>query len=178
MFALPDIDDILSNQAFHHINKGEDYIGCEESSEKIVSRSLRHHQQPGVHQDLIPSGNDVVNDFQDRNRLCRDFNNTICFEMEAAGIMNEIPCLVARGICDYADTHKQHGWHHYAATVAAAYCKALLCKVGRQDLEDTRCLRELIEGIESFIGEVSEIQDMQRHNLSTYLCLNVCELII
>ncbi|KAK2050877.1 hypothetical protein LY76DRAFT_529594, partial [Colletotrichum caudatum] len=30
----------------------------------------------------------------------------ICFEMEAAGLMDKFPCLVIRGICDYADTHK------------------------------------------------------------------------
>ncbi len=43
------------------------------------------------------------------------------FEMEAAGLMNEFPCLVIRGICDYADSHKNDDWQEYASTVAAAY---------------------------------------------------------
>jgi hypothetical protein len=30
----------------------------------------------------------------------------ICFEMEAARLMDHFLCLVIRGICDYADSHK------------------------------------------------------------------------
>jgi hypothetical protein len=65
--------------------------------------------------------------------------------MEAAGIMDEIPCLVVRGICDYADTHKQDGWHHYAAAVAAAYGKAILLKIYGQDVEETKSMKNTME---------------------------------
>jgi hypothetical protein len=50
----------------------------------------------------------------------------LCFEMEAAGIMDELPSLVIRGICDYCDSHKNKVWQPYAAITAAAYSKALL----------------------------------------------------
>ncbi|KAF2830310.1 hypothetical protein CC86DRAFT_238346, partial [Ophiobolus disseminans] len=46
--------------------------------------------------------------------------------MEAAGLMNSFPCLVVRGICDYADSHKNKRWQLYAAATAAAYAKGLL----------------------------------------------------
>jgi hypothetical protein len=46
--------------------------------------------------------------------------------MEAAGLMNNFPCLVIRGICDYADSHKNKQWQRYAAATAAAYAKELL----------------------------------------------------
>jgi predicted benzoate:H+ symporter BenE len=46
--------------------------------------------------------------------------------MEAAGVMNTFPCLVIRGICDYADSYKDKRWQHYAAATAAAYAKLLL----------------------------------------------------
>ncbi|KAJ0413069.1 hypothetical protein BJY00DRAFT_320158 [Aspergillus carlsbadensis] len=46
--------------------------------------------------------------------------------MEAAGIMREYPCLVIRGICDYADERKNDAWQRYAAAVAAAFAKELL----------------------------------------------------
>ena len=46
--------------------------------------------------------------------------------MEAAGLMQDFPCLVIRGICDYSDTHKNKRWQHYAAATAAAYAKELL----------------------------------------------------
>lgn len=38
--------------------------------------------------------------------------------MEAAGLDN-FPCLVIRGISDYADTHKNDDWHENAASTAA-----------------------------------------------------------
>ncbi|RYP21593.1 hypothetical protein DL767_009233 [Monosporascus sp. MG133] len=46
--------------------------------------------------------------------------------MEAAGLMNDFPCLVMRGICDYGDSHKNDGWQRYAAAAAAAYAKEFL----------------------------------------------------
>jgi nucleoside phosphorylase len=49
--------------------------------------------------------------------------------MEAAGLMDRFPCLVIRGICDYADSHKNKRWQAYAAATAAAYAKELLCLI-------------------------------------------------
>jgi nucleoside phosphorylase len=46
--------------------------------------------------------------------------------MEAAGVMNIVPCLVIRGIADYADSHKNKIWQEYASATAAAYAKSLL----------------------------------------------------
>jgi nucleoside phosphorylase len=48
-----------------------------------------------------------------------------CFETEAAGAMNDFPCLVIRGVSDYCDAHKNNIWHGYAAAVAAAYAREL-----------------------------------------------------
>ncbi|WQF78469.1 Putative NACHT nucleoside triphosphatase, P-loop containing nucleoside triphosphate hydrolase [Colletotrichum destructivum] len=52
--------------------------------------------------------------------------SVLCFEMEAAGLMDKFPSLVIRGICDYADSHKTKEWQPYAAATAAAYAKELL----------------------------------------------------
>lgn len=47
--------------------------------------------------------------------------------MEAAGLLDaNFPCLVVRGISDYAGSHKNNQWQWYAAAVAAAYAKELL----------------------------------------------------
>jgi len=146
-FARPNTDDILFDEHFHHVNAGSDCSGCEQSSKrKVVSRPGRQSEQPVVHRGLILSGNGVVKNPSDRNKLRRDNKDAICFERGAAGIMDEIPCLIVRGICDYADTHKNDSWHHYAAAVAAAYCKALLRKVDSLDVEETRSMSELLEG--------------------------------
>ena len=47
--------------------------------------------------------------------------------MEAAGLMNtKFPCIVIRGISDYADSHKNEVWMEYAAATAALYARDLL----------------------------------------------------
>src|ERR1700728_2928362 len=55
--------------------------------------------------------------------------------MEAAGLMNDFPCLVTRGICDYSDTHKHKQWQSYAALTAAAYAKGLLNTIPPETLD-------------------------------------------
>ncbi|KAL2810850.1 nucleoside phosphorylase domain-containing protein [Aspergillus granulosus] len=58
-----------------------------------------HH--PHIHYDTIASGNRVVRDAKFRDHWGTR-SNILCFEMEAAGIMNTLSCLVIRGICDYS----------------------------------------------------------------------------
>ncbi|KAI0099771.1 nucleoside phosphorylase domain-containing protein [Nemania sp. FL0031] len=99
-YVQPESDDILYDQSFHHVNIGGDCRGCELSSErKIVVRTGRdRHRQPMVHRGLILSGSGVIENPEDRDRLRRGHDDAICFETEAGGIMDEIPCLVVRGI--------------------------------------------------------------------------------
>jgi nucleoside phosphorylase len=53
----------------------------------------------------------------DRNRLARK-EGIIAFEMEGAGVWDEVPCIVVKGVCDYADSHKHKGWQNFAAAKA------------------------------------------------------------
>ncbi|VUC29466.1 unnamed protein product [Clonostachys rosea] len=154
-YGRPRSKDVLFDPEFPHADPGYDCTGCEASDEKIIvartSRGVPH--VPAVHRGLILSGCGVIKNTQDRNMLSRGYQDAICYEMEAAGIVDEIPCLVIRGICDYADTHKQDGWHYYAAAVAAAYCKAILLKVCGRDAEgQVRMSKEM----KRFIGEMQE----------------------
>ncbi|PYH79601.1 purine and uridine phosphorylase [Aspergillus uvarum CBS 121591] len=139
-YGRPELEDVLYDPGFHHVNKGESCWACDVADErKVVARPVRAGKggYPVVHRGLILSGRGVIKNPEDLDRLRRGQDDAICFEMEAAGIVDEIPCLVIRGICDYADTHKQDGWHRYAAAVAAAYCKAVLCKIdGPEELKD------------------------------------------
>ncbi|MBE3046948.1 hypothetical protein IMZ48_31355 [Candidatus Bathyarchaeota archaeon] len=70
---------------------------------------------------------------QHRDKL-RDDWKVSCFEMEAAGLMDDFPCLVIRGICDYSDDHKNKIWQPYAAMTAAAYAKDLLRVVSSKEV--------------------------------------------
>lgn len=76
-----------------------------------------------------------------RQRLRQDLD-LLCFEMEAAGLMDNFPCLVIRGICDYADTHKNKRWQPYAAAVAAAYAKELLSIIPSSQVGRTQTIVE------------------------------------
>ena len=49
------------------------------------------------------------------DRVCAELGDMPCFEMEAAGLMNSFPCLVIRGIYDYADSRKNKMWQPYTA---------------------------------------------------------------
>lgn len=103
---------------------------CGEDPSKLIARKERGKFQlnPTIHYGLIASGNQLMKDAIIRDKLANE-KNVLCFEMEAAGLMNHFPCLVIRGICDYSDSHKNKEWQGYAAMVAAAYAKDLLYRI-------------------------------------------------
>jgi nucleoside phosphorylase len=63
-----------------------------------------------VHRGTIAAGKKAMKDGEDRDRLAKT-DNILCFEMEAAGALNDFPCLVIRGIPDYSDSHKNDKWY-------------------------------------------------------------------
>ncbi|KAL7815790.1 nucleoside phosphorylase domain-containing protein [Trichoderma gracile] len=73
----------------------------------------------------IASANSMMADASKRD-IAAKRAGAFCFEMEAAGLMNDFPCMVIRGISNYADAHKNDEWRCYAAATAAAYAKELL----------------------------------------------------
>ncbi|KAI3049428.1 hypothetical protein CBS147352_5964 [Aspergillus niger] len=102
---------------------------CELCDRKnLVTRSTRSSDRPVVHYGLIASGNQVIKHAQTRDQLAAQLN-ILCFEMEAAGLMDNFPCLVIRGVSDYSDSHKNKAWQGYAAATAAAYAKQLLATI-------------------------------------------------
>ncbi|GFF63793.1 hypothetical protein CNMCM8927_005575 [Aspergillus lentulus] len=115
-------NDVLFRAEFEHAG-GKDCRGCDPG--EIVERESRLHLSPVVHYGTIGSSNAVIKDGRVRDML-RDELDVKCVEMEAAGLMESFPCLVIRGICDYADSHKNKRWQPYAAATAAAYAKELL----------------------------------------------------
>ncbi|KAK1253048.1 hypothetical protein MKX08_004235 [Trichoderma sp. CBMAI-0020] len=105
---------------------------CPDRDGHVTKRSQRPTDDPGIHYGLIASGNHVIKNSQTRDKWAQD-HGVLCFEMEAAGIMNIFPSLVIRGICDYADAFKNKLWQEYAAATAAAYAKLLLGVVASPD---------------------------------------------
>lgn len=56
------------------------------------SDSDENRNNPVIHYGLIASGNAVMKSAQRRDEL-QDAWNVSCFEMEAAGLMDDFPCM-------------------------------------------------------------------------------------
>ncbi|KAF3396402.1 hypothetical protein F1880_006927 [Penicillium rolfsii] len=80
---------------------------------------------PKVHFGFVGSGDTVMKSGQHRDHIASQ-HDLIAFEMEASGVWDILPCLVIKGVCDYADSHKNKVWQHYAAATAASCMKAVL----------------------------------------------------
>ncbi|CAH0024927.1 unnamed protein product [Clonostachys rhizophaga] len=103
-----------------------------------------------VHYGLIASGNKVIKDANTRDEINEMLGgNVLCFEMEAAGL-TDFPCLVIRGICDYADSGKNDDWQEYAAAVAAAFAKELLGYIQPNEFEGELPMKDALERSEYF----------------------------
>ncbi|RSL47385.1 hypothetical protein CEP54_013432 [Fusarium duplospermum] len=150
-YKRPSNDDVLFKDDFRHVNSSGDCTECQAAGEEgVVLRRPRHEiDRSLVHMGLIMSGGGVVRNSEDRRRLRRGNEDAICFEMEAAGIVDQIPCLVIRGICNYADTHKNDDWRRYAAAAAAAYGKAVLTKVTGKEVRAAMRLQDLMIAVKS-----------------------------
>lgn len=119
--------DLLFQAGYDHLNGPyQTCHSCDQS--QLIHRLPRDSNAPKVHYGIIASGNQVMKHGITRDRLARE-HNILCFEMESAGLMNQLPCLAVRGICDYADSHKNERWQGYASLTATAYAKQLLSTI-------------------------------------------------
>ncbi|CCC13137.1 unnamed protein product [Sordaria macrospora k-hell] len=73
----------------------------------------------------IGSGDSVIRSGEHRDQIAKQ-TGVIAFEMEGAGVWDELPCIVIKGVCDYADSHKNKEWQSYAAATAASVAKAVM----------------------------------------------------
>jgi nucleoside phosphorylase len=118
---------------------------CGDDESKLIVRPERSDEDdnPAIHYGLIASANQLMKDAMIRDRLAAE-KDVLCFEMEAAGLMNHFPCLVIRGISDYSDSHKNNEWQGYAAMTAAAYAKDLLSRVLPNKVEAEKKISDIL----------------------------------
>lgn len=158
--------DILFDSEYDHCDENDTCDYCD--TQRVVVRPDRTSCEPVVHYGLIASGNQVIKHAKTRDRLARELG-ILCFEMEAAGVMDDFQCLVVRGICDYSDSHKNKQWQEYAAATAAAFAKELLSVVHAVQILDTPVLKsdgtsflEMV-GIPSFHSPNSHLLALRYH---------------
>jgi nucleoside phosphorylase len=140
--------DVLFQADCDHVGSSNTCDSCDKS--RLVSRRCRDSTDPYVHYGLIASGNQVIKHGSTRDRLAQELG-ILCFEMEAAGLVDHFPCLVIRGICDYSDSHKNKQWQYYAAAAAAAYAKELLSIASVSHMDRTPTARAIISVKSKFV---------------------------
>ncbi|KAK4444775.1 hypothetical protein QBC34DRAFT_474288 [Podospora aff. communis PSN243] len=121
--SRPDHPDRLFKASYDHPPGAPTCDDC--NMEQLQPRAQRLSEEPKIHYGVIASGNSVMRNGLERDRIAMEYS-ALCFEMEAAGMMDNVQCLPIRGICDYSDSHKDKFWQDYAAATAAAYARELL----------------------------------------------------
>ena len=117
------------------LNSSCDALGCDENflvprARLEAKRQLERDnsdeaQEPAIYVGPVASGDTVMKSGEDRDRIAKK-ERIIAFEMEGAGVWEEVPCIIVKGACDYADCHKNKKWQNFAAATAASASKAIL----------------------------------------------------
>ncbi|EXL73668.1 hypothetical protein FOPG_11125 [Fusarium oxysporum f. sp. conglutinans race 2 54008] len=142
------------------VHEGGESVVCSKScgDDKLVHRDERGEDEnsPTIHCGLIASGNQLMKDASLRDKLAAK-HDILCFEMEAAGLMNHFPCVIIRGICDYSDSHKNDEWQGYAAMAAAAYTKDLLLQVAPSSVQKEERIETLLGQLNDKVANIHQI---------------------
>jgi nucleoside phosphorylase len=101
-----------------------DDVGCDKK-QIYRQRASMEPIKPLIHIGPIACADTVMKSGEHRDRLVKS-DGIIGFEMEGTGVWDNIPCIVIKGVCDYADSHKDKAWQSYAAAAGASAAKTLL----------------------------------------------------
>jgi hypothetical protein len=147
-------NDRLFQSTYEHVQCA-DCRHCDPNEE--IQREERDSTEPEIHYGIIASGNTIIKDATTRDKIAGEIEeDCVCFEMEAAGLMNDFPCLVVRGICDYADSHKSDRWQRYAAATATAYGKEFLGYLPSEDIQKMQKAVDILDDSWSLLTPLQE----------------------
>lgn len=125
-----------------------DELGCE--NKHLVHRKGLHEYQlpksqldvqdpevrnPSIFIGCFGSGDTILKSAMHRDQISRR-HSILAFEMEGAGIWDELPCIIIKGISNYADGHwnaDNPSWKYFAAATAAATARALIERYPKTD---------------------------------------------
>ncbi|CAG9980542.1 unnamed protein product [Clonostachys byssicola] len=113
-------------------------LGCLDNDENLVTRKRIKTKQlmeragrpddaqaPSIFVGPFGSGDTVLKSAKDRDDIAGTYG-ILAYEMEAAGVWETMPCIVVKGVCDYADSHKNKAWQAFASAAASSAARALL----------------------------------------------------
>ncbi|PNP85997.1 hypothetical protein FNYG_01053 [Fusarium nygamai] len=133
----------LYKSEYSHVD-GATCSECDSTWE--IEREERESADPEIHYGIVASGDSLIKDSATRDKLW-ERQQFLCVGMEAAGLMNKFPCLAIRGICDYADSHKNDRWQRYAAATAATFAVELLEHVPVKEVQAAQKVIEVVKSI-------------------------------
>jgi nucleoside phosphorylase len=153
-FTYPGVtSDKLYEAEYEHPESEPTCSNCD--PERLKHREPRPLQLPVIHYGLIASGDQVMKHGATREQLRKELD-VLCFEMEAAGLIDSLPFAIIRGISDYADSHKNNRWQGYAAATAAAYAKELMSVIPAAESQDPRPPVDIHETNKVLYADVQE----------------------
>ncbi|KAL7786377.1 hypothetical protein V8C37DRAFT_412488 [Trichoderma ceciliae] len=123
------------------------YAVCEKSRDSAcdVRKRLetnRASKQQGFREE---SQTPVLKSGKHRDEIAKHYG-VLAFETEAAGVWDELPCIIVKGICNYADGHGNKHWQDFAAATAASTFRAQIeqqMKELMENKESNKCLQDL-----------------------------------
>lgn len=143
----PDSDKLFKAEVVH------DPRGCAKVCAKEPSNLVLRHERdedednPRIHYGKVGSVGWSMKDALLRDRLLAE-RDVLCFDAGVSGLMNRLPCLVIRGICDYSDSHRNKEWQGYSAMAAAAYAKDLLLRTPPERVKTEKSMVEFLSNSE------------------------------
>ncbi|EGU75526.1 hypothetical protein FOXB_13975 [Fusarium oxysporum f. sp. conglutinans Fo5176] len=159
-YGRPEDPDSLFSTSINH-KSDPCHRFCVTAPTDLVDRKSR--QEPmevvEVHYGTIASSSTLMKDAFKRDELASKAN-ILCFEMEAAGLMDGFRCLVIRGICDYSDSHKNDSWQGYAAMTAAVYAKQILSRIRPEAAAREETMISKIDEVLNSV--ISGVEDLKR----------------
>ncbi|KAJ5824902.1 hypothetical protein N7447_007242 [Penicillium robsamsonii] len=164
-YSHPDpASDRIFQSDYLHPNNAKSCAKCDLTKQIDRDEFERFDEYPVIHYGTIASGNSVVKNSSKRDAI-RDQHGAICLEMEAAGLMNNFPCVVIRGICDYADSHKNDRWQPFAAAAAAACAKEFLEKVQPNVVDSEPPAKDIICRVHEEVKAISNNVKIIGHDM-------------
>ncbi|GAB1211759.1 hypothetical protein ATERTT37_000883 [Aspergillus terreus] len=184
-------DDVLyeaSYQHKHYSSGSPHWCSClDDTSDEVCQRALdascillgcaqdQVHRRRGclencsltTHIGTVASADTVMKSGDYRDSLVKS-EGVIGFEMEGAGVWNNISSIIIKGVCDYADSHKNNTWQAYAAATGAATAKAFLeywDPTIREEANEFYIPLDLrgVPAIEEFIGREEELSCLWKY---------------
>lgn len=100
---------------------------------RAIEDETRHGQQEITQQPRIifgkfGSGDAVIRSGIIRDRIAEKYEIT-AFEVEGAGVWDELPCIIVKGVSGYGDGHRTDSWSQwqdFAAATSASAAKSLI----------------------------------------------------